>query len=94
MQIDEKNELLRKERATKDDFAGIRLEIEKVRRGIEQLRREMEQLHSGTNSKIDQARSELVRWQIGIGIGLGIVMLTGFGILGGIMAKGFGWLGF
>lgn len=30
---------------------------------------------------------------MGIGIGLGTVMLTGFAILGGIMAKGFGWLG-
>ena len=79
-QIDEKNEVLRKELATKLDLADIRLEIEKVRREVEQLRSE-------TNSKIDQTKSDLVRWQIGIG-------LTGFGILGGIMAKGFGWLGF
>lgn len=87
MQIDEKNEVLRKELATKLDIADIRLEIEKVRREVEQLRSE-------TNSKIDRTKSDLVRWQIGIGIGLGTAMLTGFGILGGIMAKGFGWLAF
>lgn len=87
MQIDEKNEVLRKELATKLDIADIRLEIEKVRREVEQLRSE-------TNSKIDRTKSDLVRWQIGIGIGLGTAMLTGFGILGGIVAKGFGWLGF
>ena len=84
----------KKELAIRDDFAGTRLEMKKVRREIEQIRREMEQLRSETNSKIDQARSDLIRWQMGISIGLGTAMLTGFGILGAVMAKGFGWLGF
>ncbi len=55
--------------ATKRDLADIRLEIEKLR--LE------------ANVKIEQTKSSLLKWQIGIGF-----------ILAGIMAKGFNWIGF
>ena len=80
---DKLDEATRQQLATKGDVADVRLEIEKVRREIEQIR---------TQGKDIEAR--LIKWQIGIAVGLGTAMLTGFGILGGVMAKGFNWLGF
>lgn len=41
----------------------------------------------GVRAEIKDAELRLLKWQIGI-------MLTGFGALAVIMAKGFGWLGF
>ena len=50
---------------------------------IEQVRTETEKVRS----EIRNTEMRLLRWQVGI-------VVTGVGILGGIMAKGFGWLGF
>lgn len=63
------DEAERSKLATKGDLADIRLEIEKLR--------------SEANVKIEQAKTSLLKWQIGIGF-----------ILAGIMAKGFKWIGF
>lgn len=49
----------------------------------EQVRSETEKVRS----EIRNTGMCLLRWQVGIAV-------TGVGILGGIMAKGFGWLGF
>ena len=40
-------------------------------------------------SELGQARSGLVKWQTGIGLALGSLLLTGFGGLAYMMAKGF-----
>ena len=50
---------------------------------IEQVRTETEKVRS----EIRNTGMRLLRWQVGIAA-------AGFGILGGIMAKGFGWVGF
>ena len=50
---------------------------------IEQVRTETEKVRS----EIRNTEMCLLGWQVGIAV-------TGVGILGGIMAKGFGWLGF
>lgn len=49
----------------------------------EQVRSETEKVRS----EIRNTGMRLLGWQVGIAV-------TGVGILGGIMAKGFGWLGF
>lgn len=59
----------RKQLATKGDVADVRLEIEKVRAELK--------------TDIESLKYALLKWQLGIG--LAIVL---------IMAKGFGWLGF
>ena len=45
-------------------------------------------------SELGQARSSLVKWQTGIGLALGSLLLTGFGGLAYMMAKGFCLAGF
>ncbi len=44
--------------------------------------------------EIEQIKSNLLKWQIGIGLALGSAMLTGFGGLAYMMARGFHWAGF
>lgn len=44
--------------------------------------------------ELGQARLSFVNWQTGIGIALGSLMLTGFGGLAYMMARGFSLAGF
>lgn len=98
-------EAARKALATKGDVFDTRLEIERVRAETEKIRAEVEKVRADLKVDIEKVRSDLkvdiekiradveknkydlLTWQIGI-------MLIGFGCLAGIMAKGFGWLGF
>ena len=58
-------------------------DVQDVRLEIEKVRKE-----------IRETELRLIKWQLGIAAGIVSVMLTGFGALVAIMAKGFGWLGF
>ena len=76
--------------ATKGDVMDTRLEIERVRAEVEKVRAETEKVRAELKVDIEKVRAEveknkydLLKWQIGIGLGLVAVM-----------AKGFGWLGF
>lgn len=69
--------------ATKSDVADVRLEVEKVRGEIEKVRGEIEKLRGETKSR----ETRLILWVGGI---IGTVFIG----LVGVMAKGFGWLGF
>lgn len=83
--------------ATKGDVMDTRLEIERVRAEVEKVRAETEKVRADLKVDIEKVRAEvekvraeaeknkydLLKWQIGIGLGLVAVM-----------AKGFGWLGF
>lgn len=73
-------EVMRKELATREDLLTTRAALELK---IEQVRTETKKVRS----EIRNTGMCLLRWQVGIAV-------TGVGILGGIMAKGFGWLGF
>lgn len=61
-----------KDGATKGDVHNVRLEVENVRPEIEKVRGEMKAMET-----------RLLKWQLGIGFAIVV-----------IMAKGFGWLGF
>ena len=80
VKIDAKDEALRKELATKADLAVAQANLELK---IEQARKE-----------IEQARSSLLRWQIGIGAAILTLMGSGFGAIIYILAKALGWAGF
>ena len=83
--------------ATKGDVMDTRLEIERVRAEVEKVRAETEKVRADLKVDIEKVRAEvekvraeveknkydLLKWQIGIGLGLVAVM-----------AKGFGWIGF
>lgn len=69
--------------ATKSDVADVRLEVEKVRGEVEKVRGEIEKLRGETKSR----ETRLILWVGGI---IGTVFIG----LVGVMAKGFGWLGF
>lgn len=81
------DETRRKELATKGDVQDVRLEIEKVRAEVEKVRAElktdMEKMRTELKTDIEKVRYDLLKWQIGLTLGLGA-----------IMAKGFGWIGF
>ena len=62
---------------------ATRGDVQDVRLEIEKVRKE-----------IRETELRLIKWQLGIAAGIVSVMLTGFGALVAIMAKGFGWLGF
>lgn len=81
---EEQDETKRQELATKQDLA---LEIEKVRLGIEALRNETTNKISDTMVKIEQAKSSLIKWQIGIAITALSIMAGGLGGLVYIMAE-------
>ncbi len=48
----------------------------------------------GIRREIKQSKAYLLKWQIGIAVALGSAMLTGFGGLAYMMAKGFHQGGF
>lgn len=74
--IEKYDETSRKALATKGDVQDVRLEIEKVRAEVEKVRAELK-------TDIEKVRYDLLRWQLGLALGLAA-----------IMAKGFGWIGF
>lgn len=90
-------ETVHRDLATKGDVMDTRLEIERVRAEVEKVRAETEKVRAELKVDIEKVRAEvekvraeaeknkydLLKWQIGIGLGLVAVM-----------AKGFGWLGF
>ena len=69
--------------ATKSDVADVRLEVGKVRGEVEKVCGEIEKLRGETKSR----ETRLILWVGGI---IGTVFIG----LVGVMAKGFGWLGF
>lgn len=69
--------------ATKSDVADVRLEAGKVRGEVEKVCGEIEKLRGETKSR----ETRLILWVGGI---IGTVFIG----LVGVMAKGFGWLGF
>lgn len=76
--------------ATKGDVMDTRLEIERVRAEVERVRADLKVDIEKVRAEVEKVRAEveknkydLLKWQIGIGLGLVAVM-----------AKGFGWLGF
>ena len=72
----------RYDETSRKDLA-TRGDLQDVRLEIEKVRKE-----------IRETELRLIKWQLGIAAGIVSVMLTGFGALVAIMAKGFGWLGF
>lgn len=88
----------RQKLATKQDLAR---EIEKVRLDIEALRNEtttriseITGKLSETASNIEQAKSGLIKWQIGFAITVLSLMAGGLGGLLYIMARALKWTGF
>lgn len=69
--------------ATKSDVADVRLEVGKVRGEVGKVCGEIEKLRGETKSR----ETRLILWVGGI---IGTVFIG----LVGVMAKGFGWLGF
>ena len=88
------DEARRKELPTRGDLQDVRTEIQNVRtdlkEDIQDVRLEIEKVRK----EIRETELRLIKWQLGIGAGIVSVVLTGFGALVAIMAKGFGWLGF
>lgn len=78
--IENYDESSRKELATKGDVQDVRLEIEKIRA---ELKTDIERVRAELKTDIEKVKYDLLRWQI-----------AGWIALAGIMAKGFGWLGF
>lgn len=71
----------------KTDIEKVRAEVEKVRAETEKIRAELktdiEKLRGEVKSDIEKVRYDLLKWQIGLAVGIVA-----------IMAKGFGWIGF
>ena len=83
-------ETVHRDLATKGDVMDTRLEIERVRAEVERVRADLKVDIEKVRAEVEKVRAEveknkydLLKWQIGIGLGLVAVM-----------AKGFGWLGF
>jgi len=77
----------RRESATGGDVQDVRLEVEKLRAETEKVRAELK-------TDIEKVKYDLLKWMFGLGIGLGTIMVTGFGTLGVIMAKALNRSGF
>lgn len=79
----------------KTDIEKIRSElktdIEKVR---SELKTDIEKVRSELKTDIAKVKYDLLKWQIGLAVGIVTIMATGFGTMGMIMAKGFNWPGF
>lgn len=76
----EMDEKTRQELATKGDVRECELRLLKE---IEKVRKEIEEVRAELKTDIQKVKYDLLVWQIG-----------GFIALAGIMAKGFGWIGF
>ena len=63
--------------------ADLKIDIEQVRAEVEKVRADLEVDVERVRAEAATARYDLLKWQIGIGLGLVAVM-----------AKGFGWIGF
>ncbi len=91
----------RRESATGGDVQDVRLEVEKLRAETEKVRAELKSDIEGVRLEVEKVRAEtekvkhdLLKWIFGLGIGLGTIMVTGFGTLGVIMAKALNRSGF
>lgn len=82
----------------RSETAKVRSETEKVRSETEKVRAELktdiEKVRAELKTDIERVRYDLLKWQIGLAAGIMTIMATGFGTMGMIMAKGFGWIGF
>lgn len=71
----------------KADIETTRADVEKVRAelkvDIEKVRSELKTDIEKVRAEVEKSKFDLLKWQIGIGLALAVVM-----------AKGFGWLGF
>lgn len=96
--LEKYDETRRKDLATKGDVQDVRLEIEKVRAETERVRAELktdiERVRAELKTDIEKVKYDLLKWQIGLAVGIVTIMATGFGTMAMIMAKGFGWIGF
>ena len=72
-----------KRRDTRLEIERVRAEVEKVRAETEKVRAELKVDIEKVRAEVEKNKYDLLKWQIGIGLGLVDVM-----------AKGFGWLGF
>lgn len=73
--IKQYDEARSRELATRGDVHNVLLEVEKVR--------------SELKTDIAKVKYDLLKWQIGLAVGIVTIMATGFGTMGMIMAKGF-----
>ena len=90
--------------ATKSDVADVRLEVEKVRGEIEKVRGEVEKVRGEiekvrgevekVRGEIEKLRGETKSRETRLILWVGGIIGTVFIGLVGVMAKGFGWLGF
>lgn len=78
--IKQYDEARSRELATRGDVHNVLLEVEKVR--------------SELKTDIAKVKYDLLKWQIGLAVGIVTIMATGFGTMGMIMAKGFNRPGF
>lgn len=74
------DEASRRELATKGDLQDVRTEL---KGDIQDVRLEIEKVRAELKTDIEKIRYDLLKWQLGLALGLAA-----------IMAKGFGWLGF
>ena len=73
-------------------FEALRTDMrDKLDARGEALRRELS-TRADLQAEIRATELRFLKWQIGIAIAIGTAMLTGFGCLAVIMARGFGWL--
>ena len=83
--------------ATKSDVADVRLEVEKVRGEVEKVRGEIEKVRGEVEKvrgEIEKLRGETKSRETRLILWVGGIIGTVFIGLVGVMAKGFGWLGF
>ena len=76
--------------ATKSDVADVRLEVEKVRGEVGKVRGEVEKVCGEIEKLRGETKSRETRLILWVG---GIIGTVFIGLVG-VMAKGFGWLGF
>ena len=78
----------------KEDIQDVRLEVEKVRAQSRESELRLQAEIEKVRKEIQGTETRLIKWQLGIAAGIVSVMLTGFGAIVVIMAKGLGWSGF
>jgi hypothetical protein len=78
--LEKLSEEQKKDAATKGDLRETELRLQ---REIETVRKEMREVELRLQKAVDATHYGLLRWQLGVGLALAV-----------IMAKGFGWLGF
>lgn len=89
--IKQYDEARSRELATRGDVHNVLLGVEKVR---SELKTDIEKVRSELKTDIAKVKYDLLKWQIGLAVGIVTIMAMGFGTMGMIMAKGFNRPGF